>query len=253
MRAGELGRVDARARRRSPPRSTSTRSRGRRRSGSGAGRRSRLSGRRPARATSLRVIVVRTRRIQYGPRVFRPLGEAELARLDDDALIAYVRQARLAGDPSARVALAVLVYGHWHNVARRVALKVPPAAVEDVAVRRAGERDPVGVRRVLGGRVPRLAADDHRAPDRGLPPAAAARDGAARGRVARGARGGRRGRRGRCRAGARAAERRAPAGRRAGGASRGAPRPRSTGSARRTCTRSRRASGARCVRSSILR
>jgi RNA polymerase sigma factor (sigma-70 family) len=65
--------------------------------------------------------------------VFRPLGEAELARLEDEPLIAYVRQARLAGDPSSRVALAVLVYGHWHNVARRVALKVPAAAVEDVA------------------------------------------------------------------------------------------------------------------------
>jgi RNA polymerase sigma factor (sigma-70 family) len=70
--------------------------------------------------------------VQYGPCVFRALGEAELARLDDEALIAYVRAARLHGDPSARVALAVLVYGHWHNVARRVALKVPPAAVEDV-------------------------------------------------------------------------------------------------------------------------
>jgi RNA polymerase sigma factor (sigma-70 family) len=64
--------------------------------------------------------------------VFRALGEAELGRLDDDALIAYVRSARSDGHPSARVALAVLVYGHWHNVARRVALKVPPAAVEDV-------------------------------------------------------------------------------------------------------------------------
>jgi DNA-directed RNA polymerase specialized sigma24 family protein len=64
--------------------------------------------------------------------VFRPLGEAELTRLDDDALIGYVRTARRAGHPSARDALAVLVFGHWHNVARRVALKVPPASVEDV-------------------------------------------------------------------------------------------------------------------------
>jgi DNA-directed RNA polymerase specialized sigma24 family protein len=78
------------------------------------------------------VIVVRTRRIQYGPGVFRALGETDLGRLDDEALIAYVRAARSHGDGSARVALAVLVYGHWHNVARRVALKVPPAAVEDV-------------------------------------------------------------------------------------------------------------------------
>jgi RNA polymerase sigma factor (sigma-70 family) len=64
--------------------------------------------------------------------VFRALGEADLGRLDDDALIAYVRSARLHGHASSRVALAVLVYGHWHNVARRVALKVPAAMVEDV-------------------------------------------------------------------------------------------------------------------------
>jgi DNA-directed RNA polymerase specialized sigma24 family protein len=71
-------------------------------------------------------------RVQYGPRVFRALGEADLGRLDDDALIAYVRSARRHGHASARTALAVLVYGHWHNVARRVALKVPAAMVEDV-------------------------------------------------------------------------------------------------------------------------
>ncbi len=57
------------------------------------------------------------------------LREAELQRLDDDALIAYLRT---AGDESARTALAILVYGHWHNVARRVSLKVPSDAVEDV-------------------------------------------------------------------------------------------------------------------------
>jgi DNA-directed RNA polymerase specialized sigma24 family protein len=83
-------------------------------------------------ATPLRVIVVRTRRIQYRRVVFRPLGEPELVRLEDDALIAYVRAARASGHGSARLALAVLVYGHWHNVARRVALKVPAALVEDV-------------------------------------------------------------------------------------------------------------------------
>jgi hypothetical protein len=32
--------------------------------------------------------VVRTRAIQYGPDVFRALGESELVRLDDDALMA---------------------------------------------------------------------------------------------------------------------------------------------------------------------
>jgi RNA polymerase sigma factor (sigma-70 family) len=83
-------------------------------------------------ATASRVILVRERRIQYGPGVFRALGERELVGLGDDALIAYVRTARSAGHGSARDALAVLVYGHWHNVSRRVALKVPPSAVEDV-------------------------------------------------------------------------------------------------------------------------
>ena len=72
------------------------------------------------------MIVHRARRIQYGPGVFRPLGEAELARLDVDALIAYVRAARLHGHESARVALAVLVYGHCHNVARRSAPYTAP-------------------------------------------------------------------------------------------------------------------------------
>jgi DNA-directed RNA polymerase specialized sigma24 family protein len=57
------------------------------------------------------------------------LSEAELMRLSDDALIEYLRGA--PGD-STRLALAILVYGHWDNVARRVALKVPAAAVEDV-------------------------------------------------------------------------------------------------------------------------
>ena len=61
--------------------------------------------------------------------MFRPLGETELARLSDDELIAYLRRAH---GQSARTALAILVYGHWHNVARRVAMKVPAGAVEDV-------------------------------------------------------------------------------------------------------------------------
>jgi DNA-directed RNA polymerase specialized sigma24 family protein len=64
--------------------------------------------------------------------VFRPQGEAALAQLGDDELIAYVHAARAAAHASERVALAVLVYGHWHNVARRVGMKVPAEAVEDV-------------------------------------------------------------------------------------------------------------------------
>jgi RNA polymerase sigma factor (sigma-70 family) len=64
--------------------------------------------------------------------LFRPLDEAALERLDDEALIEYMRQARVSGDPSAAVALAILVFGHWPNVERRVRIKVPPAHVEDL-------------------------------------------------------------------------------------------------------------------------
>jgi len=57
----------------------------------------------------------------------------ELERLDDDALILYVREARAAGDrDAAGQAIAILVYGHWRNVERRVAMKIPSQHVEDV-------------------------------------------------------------------------------------------------------------------------
>ena len=57
----------------------------------------------------------------------------ELDRRDDDALIAYARAARDAGDHAAGArAIAVLVYGHWPNVERRVHMKVPRQHVEDV-------------------------------------------------------------------------------------------------------------------------
>ena len=65
--------------------------------------------------------------------LFRPLDEAALQRLDDDALIDYMRRARGAGHPTAGLALAILVYGHWANVERRIRLKVPEAHVEDLA------------------------------------------------------------------------------------------------------------------------
>ena len=64
--------------------------------------------------------------------VLRPLAEAALERLDDGALIEYMRQARASGDPSAATALAILVFGHWQNVERRVRMKVPPSHVEDL-------------------------------------------------------------------------------------------------------------------------
>jgi RNA polymerase sigma factor (sigma-70 family) len=64
--------------------------------------------------------------------LFLPLDEAALQRLDDDALIEYMRQARAGGHPSAALGLAILVYGHWQNVERRVRMKIPPAHVEDL-------------------------------------------------------------------------------------------------------------------------
>jgi DNA-directed RNA polymerase specialized sigma24 family protein len=62
----------------------------------------------------------------------QPLDDAALERLDDDALIGYMRAARAAGHPSAAQALAILVYDRWQNVERRVRMKIPPAHVEDV-------------------------------------------------------------------------------------------------------------------------
>ena len=63
---------------------------------------------------------------------FRSLDEPALERLGDDALIAYMREARDAGHASAADALAILVYGHWRNVERRVRMKVPAMHVEDL-------------------------------------------------------------------------------------------------------------------------
>lgn len=60
------------------------------------------------------------------------MDEAALQRLDDDALIEYMRKARAAGHPSAALGLAILVYGRWQNVERRVRMKIPAADVEDL-------------------------------------------------------------------------------------------------------------------------
>jgi RNA polymerase sigma factor (sigma-70 family) len=65
-------------------------------------------------------------------RTFQRLDETSLERLDDDRLVDYMRRARAAGDSSAGVALAVLVYGHWDKVERRVRMKVPEQYVEDL-------------------------------------------------------------------------------------------------------------------------
>lgn len=65
---------------------------------------------------------------------FKPLPDHSLQRLPDDGLIAYIRDARTAGELSAgRRGLAFLVYGYESDVRRRLSLKVPKHAVEDVA------------------------------------------------------------------------------------------------------------------------
>lgn len=43
-----------------------------------------------------------------------------------------MREARTDGHESAALALAILVYGHWPNVERRIRMKVPEAHVEDL-------------------------------------------------------------------------------------------------------------------------
>jgi RNA polymerase sigma factor (sigma-70 family) len=64
--------------------------------------------------------------------LFHPFDEDDLQRLDDDRLIEYMGHARAAGHPSAGTALAILVYGHWVNVERRVRIKLPAQHVEDL-------------------------------------------------------------------------------------------------------------------------
>jgi RNA polymerase sigma factor (sigma-70 family) len=66
---------------------------------------------------------------------FRPLPEYELARLNDDQLVAYIAAARDAGDgDSANLGLGILAYRRYPDVVRRVQAKVPGADVEDVAM-----------------------------------------------------------------------------------------------------------------------
>lgn len=64
---------------------------------------------------------------------FKGRPDQELQQLDDDELVAYGRAARDAGDmAAARRALAFLVYGYEADVQRRVALRVPRHAVDEV-------------------------------------------------------------------------------------------------------------------------
>ena len=63
---------------------------------------------------------------------FRPRAQHELERLDDDALIAYMREAGAAGHGSAGLALGMLAYGYRSRVRARVSMKIPAQDVDDV-------------------------------------------------------------------------------------------------------------------------
>lgn len=65
---------------------------------------------------------------------FKPLPDHELSRLADEQLIAYLRDATATGELAAgRRALAFLVFGYERDVKRRLALRVPPQVVDDLA------------------------------------------------------------------------------------------------------------------------
>lgn len=62
-----------------------------------------------------------------------PLPEHVLDGLTDEELIAYIAAMRSRGNAeAAATGLGVLVFGHWENVRRRVALRVPAVEVEDL-------------------------------------------------------------------------------------------------------------------------
>jgi RNA polymerase sigma factor (sigma-70 family) len=64
---------------------------------------------------------------------FRPRPEADLGRLSDEDLIAYLRAAHAAGATDAsRTSLQLLVFGYWTHVAFRLERKLPSHTVEDV-------------------------------------------------------------------------------------------------------------------------
>lgn len=64
---------------------------------------------------------------------FKQQADHELDQLSDEALIAYIRDAAAAGKPdAAKRALGILVYGHEPNVRRRLSLRLPTHAVEEV-------------------------------------------------------------------------------------------------------------------------
>jgi len=108
---------------------------------------------------------------------FRRQSEQELAALGEDDLIAYLLGARAAGDRDASgLAVSMLVFGFMNNVQYRVAMKVAPESVEDVAksVLLSALSSPfdggsVGeFRKWIGTIVQRRIADFHRDPRREL-------------------------------------------------------------------------------------
>jgi RNA polymerase sigma factor (sigma-70 family) len=97
--------------------------------------------------------------------------------LNEDDLIAYLLDARAAGDRDASgLAVSMLVFGFMENIQYRVAMKVPPESVEDVAksVLLSALASPfdggsVGeFRKWVGTIVQRRIADFHRDPRREL-------------------------------------------------------------------------------------
>ncbi len=65
---------------------------------------------------------------------FEPLSDLQLQQLDDDRLIAYIRDARDRDQRLvARRGLMILVYGYERDVKRRLSIKVPNHVVDDLA------------------------------------------------------------------------------------------------------------------------
>jgi RNA polymerase sigma factor (sigma-70 family) len=65
---------------------------------------------------------------------FEPLPDHNLQKLSDEVLIAYIRAARDEGQlEHGRRGLAILVYGYERDVKRRLSIKVPSYAVDDLA------------------------------------------------------------------------------------------------------------------------
>jgi RNA polymerase sigma factor (sigma-70 family) len=65
---------------------------------------------------------------------FQPLSDKDLQHLPDEQLIAYIRDARDAGQPAhGRRGLMIMVVGYERDVKRRLSIKVPAHLVDDLA------------------------------------------------------------------------------------------------------------------------